>query len=156
MNQASLRQVSHHYVISGEKKKKKKKKHKWRNCYNIIKCGSMAVAMGVDKPHGWYHQTLNDEAIRIVKSLEGTKGDSGDALLSRTACSLAIKTWRLLDVCCCRAKLFHQWIVSGKVLLWSEGSLSSIRESGSYVINKVVAVTDPKRTLVSMWSLHHN
>lgn len=58
-----------------------------------------------------------------------------------------------------------QWRVSGKVLLWGEWkkSLSSIidkvmpsvRESWSYVINKVVAVTDPQRTPVSMWSLGH-
>ena len=44
--------------------------------------------------------------MKNIKSLEGTKkGDSGDTLLSRTACSLAIKTWKLLGVCCCRAKL---------------------------------------------------
>ena len=50
--------------------------------------------------------TLNDETIRNVKSLEGTKkGDSGDALLSRVACSPAIKAWKLLGVCCCQAKL---------------------------------------------------
>lgn len=44
--------------------------------------------------------------MKNIKSLEGTKeGDSGDTLLFRTGCSPAVKTWKLLGVCCCWAKL---------------------------------------------------